>query len=70
MRQYIGGRSMQLNSDLTMFHPLWERADNELCSSKSLGIFGRLVDVYVLEKKRRYHIDDLYEFEEKLYDEC
>ena len=39
---------MQLNSDLTMFHPLWERADNELCSSKSLGIFGRLVDVYVL----------------------
>ena len=48
MRQYIGGISMQLNSDLTMFHPLWERADNELCSSKSLGIFGRLVDVYVL----------------------
>ncbi len=39
---------MQLNSDLTMYYPLWERADDELCSSNALGIFGRLVDVYVL----------------------
>lgn len=39
---------MQLSSDLTMIHPLWERADNELCSNNELGIFNRLVDVYVL----------------------
>ena len=39
---------MQLSSDLTMHHPLWERADNELCNNKELGVFNRLVDVYVL----------------------
>ena len=39
---------MQLSSDLEMYHPLWEKADNELCSTKELGIFNRLVDVYVL----------------------
>lgn len=39
---------MILSSDLEMRHPLWERADNELCSSNELGIFNRLVDVYVL----------------------
>ena len=39
---------MILSSDLEMRHPLWERADNELCSTSELGIFNRLVDVYVL----------------------
>lgn len=39
---------MQLSSDITMHHPLWERADSELCNVKELGIFNRLVDVYVL----------------------
>lgn len=39
---------MQLSSDITMTHPLWERADNELCSNNELGIFNRLVDVYIL----------------------
>lgn len=39
---------MQLSSDLEMYHPLWVRADNELCSTSELGIFNRLVDVYVL----------------------
>ena len=39
---------MQLSSDLEMRNPLWERADNELCSNNELGIFNRLVDVYVL----------------------
>ena len=39
---------MILSSDIEMRHPLWERADNELCSSNELGIFNRLVDVYVL----------------------
>lgn len=39
---------MLLSSDLEMKHPLWERADNELCSTNELGIFNRLVDVYVL----------------------
>lgn len=39
---------MQLSSDLEMRNPLWERADNELCSNNELGIFNRLIDVYVL----------------------
>ena len=39
---------MILSSDIDLRHPLWERADNELCSSSELGIFNRLVDVYVL----------------------
>lgn len=39
---------MILNSDINLFHPLWERADNELCDNTQLGIFNRLVDVYVL----------------------
>lgn len=39
---------MTLNSDLNMSFPLWEWADNELCNSKELGIFNRLVDIYVL----------------------
>ncbi len=39
---------MILSSDIEMRHPLWERADNELCANNKLGIFNRLVDVYVL----------------------
>lgn len=39
---------MILNSDLNLSHPLWERADNELCNNGHLGIFNRLIDVYVL----------------------
>ena len=39
---------MILNSDIILAHPLWERADNELCSKDRIGLFGRLVDVYVL----------------------
>lgn len=39
---------MLLSSDLEMKHPLWERADNELCATNELGIFNRLVDIYVI----------------------
>lgn len=39
---------MILNSDLILKHPLWARADIELCSNKELGIFNRIVDVYVI----------------------
>lgn len=39
---------MILNSDINLIYPLWERADNELCDNSELGIFNRLVDVYVL----------------------
>ena len=39
---------MILNSDINLTHPLWERADNELCNNNSLGISNRLVDAYVL----------------------
>ena len=39
---------MQLSSDINLIHPLWGKADKELCSNTELGIFNRLVDVYVL----------------------
>ena len=39
---------MDLNSDLVLYHPLWEQADNELCNNNELGIFNRLIDIYVL----------------------
>ena len=39
---------MQLSSDINLIHPLWEKADKELCSNTELGIFNRLVDIYVL----------------------
>ena len=39
---------MILNSDLILFHPLWEKADNELCGKDGIGLFNRLIDVYVL----------------------
>lgn len=39
---------MELSSDITLVHPLWERADSELCNNNELGIFNRLVDVYVI----------------------
>ena len=39
---------MILNTDIILTHPLWERADNELCSKNGLAIFNRLVDVYIL----------------------
>ena len=39
---------MILNSDLILKHPLWARVDMELCSNKELGIFNRIIDVYVI----------------------
>lgn len=39
---------MTLNSDINLAHPLWERADNELCSKDGIGLFNRLVDIYIL----------------------
>ncbi len=39
---------MILNSDIHLHHPLWERAEAELCRKDALGIFNRLVDVYIL----------------------
>lgn len=39
---------MTLTSDIQLFHPLWEKADRELCSSDGIGLFGRLIDLYIL----------------------
>ena len=39
---------MQLTGDIELKHPLWQRADDELRSSRQLGIFNRLIDIYVL----------------------
>ena len=38
---------MILNSDLILYHPFWEKADNELVGKDGV-LFNRLVDVYVL----------------------
>ena len=39
---------MILNSDLILYHPLWEKADNELCGKDGIGLFNRLIDIYIL----------------------
>ena len=39
---------MILNSDIILSHPLWEKADAELCSKDRIGLFGRLIDIYIL----------------------
>ena len=39
---------MILNTDLILYDPLWERADNELCSKEGISLFNRLVDVFIL----------------------
>ena len=39
---------MILNSDLILYHPLWERADAELCSKDGISLFNRLIDVYII----------------------
>ncbi len=39
---------MILNSDILLAHPLWERADNELCGTQGISLFNRLVDVYLI----------------------
>ena len=39
---------MILNSDIILSHPLWERADNELCGKDGIALFERLVDIYIL----------------------
>ena len=39
---------MILNSDIILTHPLWERADQELCNRESIGLFKRLVDIFIL----------------------
>lgn len=38
---------MILNTDLILYHPLWEKADNELCGKNGI-LFNRLIDVYIL----------------------
>lgn len=39
---------MTLNTDLMLYHPLWKKADSELCDKDGIGLFGRLIDLYVL----------------------
>ena len=39
---------MTLTSDIQLLHPLWEKADNELCNSAGIGLFNRLIDLYIL----------------------
>lgn len=39
---------MILNSDIILTHPLWERADNELCGKDGIALFKRLIDIYIL----------------------
>ena len=39
---------MILSTDLNLYYPLWEKADNELCNKKVYGIFGRLIDLFIV----------------------
>ena len=39
---------MRLTSDIILYHKNWERADDELCNSASIGLFSRLVDLFLV----------------------
>ena len=39
---------MILNSDLILYHPLWEKADNLFCNKDGIGLFARLIDIYIV----------------------
>ena len=39
---------MTLTSDITLYHPLWEKTDNDLCDKDGIGLFKRLIDAYIL----------------------
>lgn len=39
---------MVINTDIMLYHPLWERADIELCGKEGISLFNRLIDVYIL----------------------
>ena len=39
---------MILNSDLILYHPLWEKADNFFCNKDAACLFNRLVDIYLI----------------------
>ena len=39
---------MILNSDLILYHPLWEKADSFLCNKDAACMFNRLIDVYLI----------------------
>ncbi len=39
---------MILNSDFNLYHPLWEKADELLCNNERVGLFNRLVDVFLI----------------------
>ena len=39
---------MRLTSDIILYHKNWERADDELCNEQSIGLFSRLVDLFLI----------------------
>lgn len=39
---------MRLTSDIILYHKNWERADDELCNEASIGLFARLVDLFLV----------------------
>lgn len=39
---------MILNSDLILYHPLWEKADDFFCNNDGVGLFRRLIDIYLI----------------------
>lgn len=56
---------MELSSDINLTHPLWSRADNELCNNNEIGIFNRLVDVYVIACAIGIHDDKTISYVEE-----
>ena len=39
---------MRLTSDIILYHKNWERADDELRNQASIGLFARLVDLFLV----------------------
>ena len=39
---------MILNSDLILYHPLWEKADVFFCNKDAVCLFNRLIDIYLI----------------------
>ncbi len=39
---------MILNSDLILYHPLWEKADDIFCNKDAVCLFNRLIDIYLI----------------------
>lgn len=58
---------MTLTSDFELYYPLWEKADNEICNHERIGLFKRLIDLYIVACAIGVQADSVIkDFENKL----